>query len=72
MKEKVIHTDYNVNIEGRNRTGTVWRWVFQASTIVGIIALIALLLNIMDGSFGYVAYEAKVDPATLALNGVPL
>jgi phosphate transport system permease protein len=26
----------------------------------------------MDGSFGYVAYEAKVDPATLALNGVPL
>jgi len=72
MKEKIIHSDYNVNIEGRNRTGTTWRWFFQASTIVGIIALIALLLNIMDGSFGYVAYEAKVDPATLALNGVPL
>jgi phosphate transport system permease protein len=72
MKEKIIHTDYNVNIEGRNRTGTAWRWFFQASTIVGIIALIALLLNIMDGSFGYVAYEAKVDPTTLALNGVPL
>ena len=72
MKEKIIHTDYNVNIEGRNRSGTAWRWIFQASTIVGIIALIALLLNIMDGSFGYVAYEAKVDPATLALNGVPL
>jgi len=72
MKEKIIHSDYNVNIEGRNRTGTTWRWFFQTSTIVGIIALIALLLNIMDGSFGYVAYEAKVDPATLALNGVPL
>jgi len=72
MKAKIIHTDYNVNIEGRNRTGTAWRWIFQASTIVGIIALITLLLNIMDGSFGYVAYEAKVDPATLALNGIPL
>jgi len=64
--------EYNFNIEGRNRTGTAWRWVFQASTIVGILALIALLLNIMNGSFGYVAYEAKVDPATLAQDGIPL
>jgi len=72
MKEKIIHTDYNVNIEGRNRSGTAWRWIFQASTIVGILALVALLLNIMDASFGYVAYEAKVNPATLASNGVPL
>ncbi|HLA08012.1 MAG TPA: phosphate ABC transporter permease PstA [Anaerolineales bacterium] len=64
--------EYNFNIEGRNRTGTAWRWVFQASTIVGILALIALLFNIMNGSFGYVAYEAKVDPATLAQDGIPL
>jgi len=72
MKEKIAQPDYNVNIAGRNRTGTIWRWFFQVSTIFGIIALIALLLNIIDSSFGYVAYEAKVDPATLALNGVPL
>ena len=65
-------TEYNVNIEGRNRIGLVWTLIFQASTIVGIIALIALLLNIVDGAFGYVAYEAKVDPASLAVDGVSL
>ncbi|MBI5841562.1 MAG: phosphate ABC transporter permease PstA [Chloroflexi bacterium] len=65
-------TEYNVNIEGRNRIGLVWTLIFQASTIAGIIALIALLINIVDGAFGYVAYEAKVDPASLAVDGISL
>src|SRR6185295_18774192 len=72
MKEKIIHSDYNVNIKGRRRTGLIWRWMLQLSTIIGIIALITLLFNIINGAFGYVALEAKVDPATLAINGVPL
>src|SRR6185503_13567918 len=72
MKEKIIHSDYNVNVKGRRRTGSIWRWILQLSTIIGIIALITLLLNIINGAFGYVALEAKVDPATLAVNGVPL
>ncbi|MCI0551201.1 MAG: phosphate ABC transporter permease PstA [Anaerolineae bacterium] len=65
-------TDYNVNIEGRNRSGSTWRWIFQLSTIIGIVALTALLLNIMNSAFGYVALEAKVDPATLTVNGIAL
>ncbi len=72
MKEKLANPNYNVNIKGRNRGGSVWRWIFQASTVVGIIALTALLLNIMNGAFGYVALEARVDPGTLAVNGTPL
>lgn len=64
--------DYNVNIAGRNRSGSIWRLVFQASTVIGILALIALLLNIINGAFGYVILEAKVDPATLAVAGIPL
>jgi phosphate transport system permease protein len=64
--------DYNVNIKGRRRTGLIWRWILQISTIIGIIALITLLFNIINGAFGYAALEAKVDPATLAVNGVPL
>ena len=52
--------------------GRTWQLVFLASTIVGILALTALLLNILDSAFGYVAYEAKVDPATLAVDGIPL
>ena len=72
MKEKIIHSDYNVNIKGRRRKGSIWRWMLQLSTVIGIIALLALLLNIINGAFGYAALEAKVEPATLAVNGVPL
>ena len=50
----------------------IWHVLFQGSTIIGIIALIALMLNIINGAFGYVAYEARVDPDTLAVDGVPL
>jgi phosphate transport system permease protein len=46
--------------------------LFQASTIVGIIALIALMLNVIDSAFGYVAYEARVDPDSLTVDGTPL
>ena len=72
MKEKLVNPQYNVNIEGRNRSGSIWRWLFQLSTIIGIIALTALLMNITNSAFGYVALEAKVDTATLATDGVSL
>jgi phosphate transport system permease protein len=72
MKEKLANPNYNVNIQGRSRTGAIWRGILQISTIVGIIALVTLLLNIINGAFGYVVLEAKVDPATLAIDGIPL
>jgi phosphate transport system permease protein len=65
-------SNYNVNISGRRRNGSIWRWLLQLSTVVGILALITLLLNILNGAFGYVVLEARVDPATLAVDGVPL
>ncbi|NJC98211.1 MAG: phosphate ABC transporter permease PstA [Anaerolineae bacterium] len=46
--------------------------VFRLSTVVGIIALVTLLLNIINQSAGYVHYEAKVDPDTLRVDGIPL
>jgi phosphate transport system permease protein len=63
---------FTPNLPRRHRSGRIWLLVFQASTIVGIIALTALLLNIANGAFGYVAIENEVDPATLAVDGVPL
>ncbi len=72
MKEKVIVQGFVNDLEGRNRRGAIWHILFQASTIVGILALIVLMLNIINGVFGYVAYEARVDPDTLAVDGVPL
>ena len=72
MKEKLVVAEYSDNLGARNRRGTIWHVIFQASTIVGILALIALMLNVINSAFGYVAYEAKVDPDTLAVDGVPL
>ena len=67
-----IQPEFTQNLDARNRNGAIWHLVFQGSTIVGIIALIAMLLNIINGSLGYVAYEGRVDPVTLAQDGVPI
>lgn len=72
MKEKAVVEGFDSNLERRNRNGAIWHVLFQASTIVAIVALIALMLNVINGSFGYVAYEAKVDPDTLTTNGTPV
>jgi phosphate transport system permease protein len=62
----------NLHLARRHAQGRVWLLVFQASTIIGIITLMALLLNIFNSNFGYVAYQNKVDPEALAQGGVPL
>jgi len=72
MKEKLVVQGFANNLKARNRTGVIWHVIFQASTAVGVIALIALLFNVSDGAFGYVAYEARVDPDTLSVAGVPV
>jgi phosphate transport system permease protein len=72
MKEKAVVQGFDNNLNARNRKGVVWNFLFQASTVVGIIALIALMLNVIDSTFGYVAYEARVDPDSLAVDGTPV
>ncbi len=68
----LLPEDFAVDLPARKRTGLIWTWIFQASTVVGVIALATLLVNITNGAFGYVALQARVDPATLAVNGTPL
>ncbi|KAF0108982.1 MAG: phosphate transport system permease protein [Anaerolineaceae bacterium] len=60
------------NLPSRNRAGRTWQLVFLSSTVIGILALTALLLNILDSSFGFVVLHAKTDPATFAVDGVAL
>lgn len=60
------------NLPRRHRLGRTWLMVFQVALVVGIIALCALLFNIFDGSFGYVAVQDKVNPASLGVNGLAL
>lgn len=64
--------EFAPQIRRRHRIGRIVAWCLQAATIVGVIALLALLYNVIDSSFGLVAWEFKVDPATLSVNGVPL
>ena len=72
MKEKAVVQGSANNLDARNRKAVLWHVLFQASTVVGIIALIALMLNIINSAFGYVAYEARVDPDSLAVDGTPI
>lgn len=60
------------NFSRRQRTSAVWQSVFRASTVAGILALILLVFNIIDGAFGYAALEYRVDPRTLAVEGIAL
>lgn len=50
----------------RRRTGQVWQILFFSATVIGLIALIALLLTVLDKSFGYVVVAYKKDPAALS------
>ncbi|MDE0200296.1 MAG: phosphate ABC transporter permease PstA [Caldilineaceae bacterium] len=59
-------------VVARQRRGRAWAVIFQAAMLAGIIALCALLLNILNQSFGYVAIVNTIDPAELAVDGAPL
>lgn len=71
-KKDQTNGELEANLEGRHRSGRVWLAVFQVSTIIGIIALTALLINITNNAFGYVVIFNKVDPESLSVNNVPL
>ncbi len=47
----------------RYRKAWAWQVVFLSALLIAVISLSALLLNVVDGAFGYVAYEFKKDPA---------
>jgi phosphate transport system permease protein len=59
--------DFRDNLPARHRRAKAWQLVLQASTVIGIIVLTALLLNIIDGAFGYVATQNSVEPADLVI-----
>ncbi|MEN6479110.1 MAG: phosphate ABC transporter permease PstA [Anaerolineales bacterium] len=62
--------DFSPRLSQRRRAGRIWAVVLQAATVVAMLALIALLVNIIDGAFGYAAVEYTVPPETLS--SVPL
>lgn len=64
--------EYHSNLASRHRTGRIWQFVFRASTLIGIIALVILVLNVVNSTFGFIAVENEINPEDLAINGVPI
>lgn len=54
------------NIQLRQTVGSIWRTIFMAALVFGIIALLTLAYTVIDDVFGYVIYEYSINPATLA------
>lgn len=48
----------------RYRVASVWQVLFFSALLIAIISLTALIYDVVDGAFGYVAYDYKKDPAT--------
>jgi phosphate transport system permease protein len=59
---------FATNLELRHRWGKFWNAVFRISTVVGIVALAALLINVLNSTMGYVALVYKIHPDELAIN----
>ena len=72
FSENMETNEFKSNLHTRHRIGRIWHSVFRVSTAAGIFALIILLLNIINSAFGYVAIENEIDPADLAINGIPI
>jgi phosphate transport system permease protein len=63
---------FAANIPSRNRSASLWRILFQLATVIGLIFLALLLYTVINKSFGLVAINNRVNPATLAVNSVPI
>ncbi len=61
---------YEDNVAGRKRQARRWEILFIVSTLAGIVALGSLLYNVLDSAYGLVAFDVRVDPASLAKGGV--
>ncbi len=60
------------NLPRRHRIGAVWLIMLQASTIVGIVALMVLLFKIINDTFGYAIIVYTADPATFIESATPI
>ena len=49
-------------LRSRYRSATAWQIVFLSALLIAIVSLTALIYNVVDGAFGYIAYEYKKAP----------
>ena len=51
------------SLSRRYRSASIWQTLFFSALVLAILSLAALLYNVVDGAFGYVAFEYKNDPS---------
>lgn len=56
---------FEETLDRRHRKGSIWKVIFQVSTVIGIIALATLILKIFNDTMGYAVIEYKQHPSTL-------
>jgi len=61
---------FDARLGPRKRTAQITLSVFFLSTLIGVLALSALLYNVLNQTAGFRAVEYKNDPAALAVDGV--
>ncbi|MFZ5878220.1 MAG: phosphate ABC transporter permease PstA [Chloroflexota bacterium] len=47
----------------RYRKAAIWQSLFLSALLIAILSLTALIYNVVDGAFGYIAYEYKDAPS---------
>ncbi len=57
--------EYDSFVKRRQGAGRFWHGMYFGATLIGVLCLVALLANISNNAFGYVALKYKVDPASL-------
>jgi phosphate transport system permease protein len=53
---------FRQSLNKRYRNASIWQALFFSALVIAILSLAALLYNVIDGAFGYVAFEYKNDP----------
>ncbi|MHC1782016.1 MAG: hypothetical protein AB9891_04490 [Anaerolineaceae bacterium] len=59
-------------LRGRRRLERIWSVLFKSATFISVLFLGLLLYNIINQSFGLVAVDTIIDPATLSIDGKAL
>ena len=60
------------HLQRRYRRGFIWRTGFFVATLIAVTFLVVLILNIINGAFGFVVIRNQIEPASLSVDGVPL
>ena len=55
--------DFHASLRTRYRSAALWQALFLSALLIAILSLTALLYNVLDGAFGYIAYEYKQAPS---------